>query len=562
MLERLTAASLLQTAIDKLRAFASKLAKKESRSFASKTIASMRSFLNLDDRMDEGVHNAVAVIQRQRLLIQKLQNGTPADQKLAEAANQAVGAYNEWCKKKQNSTRHKVKYFFNKEGDSSLLSKIELPQSWIVRRHFPAKNPPLATKYAFSSSTPSLLNPQITELFQMKALALLEHYNIASNVQARNQVKKTPIITLKEEGNSRYILQQIFSIFPGQTITISGAAVLNGNSITNHQLLPETFSIFLESVQTGFPHPLQRTGWALGHSLIPERPYRLDLLKNLSEFFNKKNFLITALQPDGEWTIATKRLLKLKKTLFIKHREELLTLHRKFSHILLQAALEGSSVGSIDESISREQKEILNLFYDDLQTKPHALEELAQVHQTLRDYYFTKPHEKLLEGIFNEKNNGFSDYTPSMRYEAIKTLLNESLLEIHQEVGNLKQRSSNSTDQLKWQYIECLGWHLGEAGNLIILQYLSEDFIFSPAILTPFANKLQVAAYQQVSDFFYELTLQTENIDHVYKLIKDELNTDIKLFAINDSQKKNNNDDDLNIALANYYRARFVEQIQ
>ena len=149
-----------------------------------------------------------------------------------------------------------------------------------------------------------------------------------------------------------------------------------------------------------------------------------------------------------------------------------------------------------------------------------------------------------------------------MRYEAIKTLLHEILLDIHQEIGNLKQLASNSRDQLRWQYIECLGWYLGEAANLIMLQYLSEDFIFPPPILTSFANKLQIAAYQQVSDFFYELTLQDENINHVYKLIKDELNADIKIFSKNDDQNRKI-DDHLNLVLANYYQERFssIKQI-
>ena len=535
MQEKLPAAFQLQKAIDKLSIFASTIAEKQSGSFASKTLASMRNFLDPDDNLEESIRGAVDVIQRQRLLIQKLQNGSPSDQKLVEAVNQAVGAYNEWCKKAQNSKRRKMKHFFKRQDSPShALPNIELPQSLTVRRHYPAKTPALFKKHAFSSSSVQL-NPQLTDLFHMKALALLEHYNIASNVQARNHVKQTPILTLKEEGNSNYLLKQIFMLFPGQTITITGNAALNDNIGNSLQLFPETFSVSLESVQTGFPHPLQRTGWALGPSLIPECPQRINLLGNLSEFFQNKKFIVTALQPGGQWIESVKRLLKLKKQAFTLHQTELLTLHRTLAHTL---------------SHNPQQKQCVDNFFDDLETKPQAFEQLAEIYQILRDNFLIKPYSRLLEIIFNEKGEDFSHYPPPMRYQMTKQLLNQALKEAYQEVLDLKL-AANPTELSKWEFIESLGYHLGTASKAVILQHLSEDLMFPPPSLNTFEKQLQVATYSQIADFFYELKLQTESITDVYKLMKDELNADIALF-----QGISNNGLIINETLEKYYRER------
>ncbi len=94
------------------------------------------------------------------------------------------------------------------------------------------------------------LTKQFMELFQMKALVLLERHGIATNTAVRVAVKSTPIHASLDGNALQCTLTQILTLFHGQTVVVSGSSELDPKTRTISRLYPETFSISVESRKT------------------------------------------------------------------------------------------------------------------------------------------------------------------------------------------------------------------------------------------------------------------------------------------------------------------------
>lgn len=505
----------LQEAVKQLEAFALKT-EKEASSPVSKTIGLMRSFLinNFQDQSE--VRKAVELINRQRLFIQQLQHGDKADKELAQAVDRAVTAYNQHCKKLKSENKGLAKLFsVKKMNEQKGLPNIELPQTSTIKCHYPAKIPTLSAKHSLSTSTP--LSKQSKELFQMKVLALLERYGIASNPEARAQVKQAPILTAKQDESSTYMLSQTLTLFPGQTIIVMGSSKLDDKTQTINNLFPETFSISLESTQTGFPHPLQRTGWALANQLLPDYPQRPDLLEEAARIFNLKRQTMAGLSPGGVLVENCKRMLKHKKQVFYAHRHDLLALHLQLATTIVKAA-------------NIRKNTFVDVFFNTLHNCPSCYEWLSETYHCMRDFFISKPHGNLLDAVLLGKDTEFGSHEPNVRFSAAKTILKNSIEHSKMTLESLIRESMDGQELAKWQFVKSLGEAIGNASTTIMLQYLSEDLIFSPPTLSSFERSLQACAYAHVVDFHTELFHNAIDHEQVYHMLKTQLENDINRF--------------------------------
>lgn len=528
----------LREAISKLEAYSLQIESPESS--ISKTISLVRAILSIhfnpstkkyrhvrNPSNKNEVLTVVELINRNRLLIAKLNEGTPAEQELAEHVTKTINLYNENCDKRIQlcvSNRQRLANFFSKnKQEHQELPKIALHKKVTTQRHYPEHFSQKKISN-FSSGIVVPISKQSAELFHMKAIALLERYGIASNPEARAFVKKSPIYTKIEENTSICTLTQTLSLFPGQTIVVMGNSSLDPITHAISQLFPETFSLSLESTQTGFPHPIQRAGWTVAGQLLPDFPQRIDLLNETANFFYRRNQAIVELLPHGSLFKAAKELLFLKKKCFEAHAEEFMDLQKTLIYSILQAA-----------SSDKKSFKVVELFFKSLSNHPNPLDALADVSHLIRESFMVKPHQELLDAIIKGKSTNFGNPDPEVRYIAAKALLDQAFESAIQDIRRQKDEPKLLNEQIKFSYIECLGSLLGKASQQIFLQYLSEDLMFEPQTLTPFESQLQTIAYIHLKDFLDELLMPLEedknrNPDRIYELIKKHILLDIALF--------------------------------
>jgi hypothetical protein len=530
----------LKRAIEKLDAFSKKITAAQKSSPVSKTITLMRSLLS--DPQQHASRNeilqAIELINRQRLLIQQLQTGTPAEQKLAESFTKVIAVYNEMLDKPLREQRSKKIFkIFSKRlaQKSEALPKIDLPHKQSIEYHYSESSEILCPEKMDGKRFSTFLQPdsnillsqQSIELFHMKTLSLLERYGIATNPEARAPIKQAPIHTLLEKtDHTTCMLTQTLTLFPGQTIHIRGESHFDPKTRKIHKISPETFSISIESDQTGYPHALQRAGWSLSHRLIHDCPQRLDLMRESAEIVAQKKKIIQTLQPQTNAIEKAKALIKLKKLLVQEHAAQFIELHRQLALALVQSAL-GSSQRS-SHSSSQSDFQFIHVFYDNALKDRHPFEWIAQANAMVSEYFIVAPYQALLHAILHLDRSKFCGTKPENCFQEAFGWLEKIYDDAEKKVAALKLSSSMAEVQIKLNYIEGMGKVLGSAVQAIMLQYLSEDLMFKPPLLTPFTQKIQAAAYRHVQDFMTELS--SSIFEPTYLYLKNTLEEDIALF--------------------------------
>ena len=505
----------LHEAIRTLEEF-SRHSEKTSLKPIQKTIDLVRGLILKPDH--KVLQAAIEVVNRKRLYIQRLKKvGNPAEQKLAEYFLMTIDGFNASLEQHKVS-QGLVNFFLKKEKD---LSKIDLPQPITVQQHYPENSPTEWLSRKISAGPSAIHLPkQSAELFQMKVISLLERYGIASKLEARNFVKSSPIVTSMDEDQSRCILTQTITLFPGQTVMIKGSSELDPQTQTINQLFPDTFCVLLQSTQTGFPHPSQRNGWTLANQLIPECPQRQDLLPLLAPFYQNKKQAIKELLPNGKWVSKAKQMIRLRRAAFVENRQNMIALHKQLATAIIEAAP--------SQLVSGNTKEIIHSFYSTVEKHPHPFDLLSDTYQIIADVFITKPHDKLIEAIMEgNASEGQGDFSFLSCESAHKMMTDEIQ-------SSLKRSLSHASPlgQERLDYIRCLGSILGHSSKAIMLQYFSEDLIFPPPELNAFEQKLQSMAYQHVEDFVHELASDWDHhskeasewaIHHVHEQIKQDI---------------------------------------
>lgn len=486
-------------ATHKLECFTAKLIDKPS------TINLIREFFRpKKQKQTETLSQAVDTIQSQRLLVQHLQNGSPSDREIAKRIKKAVQEYNETI----SNTNRK-----SKKRSQSPLRPIQFPQSFDALLNLD----PLPTKYAFSSdptlSKQSPDNRKVIDLFHMKVLSSLESKGYASNCEARMQVIQAPIFKSIGDNSSQCTLRQTVTLYSGQTFIVTGTVILDATTGKIDRLIPSSINLQPISMQSGVPDPRQRAGWALSEQLIPECPQRMDLLTHTLKLFQYKQQISQILQ-DKDRIDQTKQFFKLKKQAFDTHSIELVALHKELAYSILHSSSE---------------IEIVEEYFNTFEIN-NSFEALSTMYSTLRDHYLVNPHRLLHEAILKRNAGSFNHTDPLVRYQTVDTFLNDILQETSREISIQQEHCTNASKQVEWSFIKYMGEHIGKAAKQIILQYLSEDLIFTPPSLNLFERQLQIATCLQVIDFAQELTHPITSHTNAYQLMKKTLETDIALF--------------------------------
>lgn len=532
----------LQEAIRTLKNYSLQQTAFQRDSSIAQKIAGVRAIFA--DRLDAKMLQAIELINRHRFLIEKLKAGTVAERLLADEFTRTIDTYNENCNKRIHGyVSNRLTNFFSKHQRKQEMPKIALPKKTTIQCIYP-EHPITQRLHTFPiTSTQSAIpiSQQSAELFQMKAIALLERYGIASNSEARASVKHSPIYTLVEQDSCVCTLKQTLSLLPGQTITVMGTSELDPKTHAISRLFPETFCLSLESSQTGCPHPLQRAGWTLASQLIPEFPQRIDLLKETAPLFHGKSRAIVELSPQGGLLKRAKELLSLKKRCFNQHAKEFLELHKKLAFAIAKNA---------DREISE-----IDLFFDHVATLNNPFEYLADTSQMIRENFMAEPYHILLDAIIKAKSTGLCDHSPEIRYSTAKSLLDQAFISIENRISQQKLDTQSDDERIQLDYISCMGGILKQASKQIVLQYLSEDLVFPPPLLTAFERQLQATAYVHLRDFLNELsppsgTSNSYSLTEVYENMRKQIEDD---FAIFQEEKKLSIPDEL----AEYFQGRY-----
>lgn len=385
---------------------------------------------------------------------------------------------------------------------SEKLVTVRVPLSHTMTYHYsPSEGNPLAkhaTQCALLMLKPlgSPIPRQSAEMFQMKAISLLERYGIATNPEAREKVRHTPIETrIAESSGAICTLKQTISLFPGQTIVVMGHSALDPKTQLIDRIFPETFSISLESTQTGYPHPSQRCGWSLANELLPEF-FRKDLMPNWDPaVFNAKQEIRVRLQPHGDLISRAKRLLRIKRKVVTAHQDEFVELHRQLAVAI------ASQAGIHDERI--------DAWFNFLKGSQFAYDQLVEANELCSELMIAKPFKHLQEAIVKDKETSLLGEGPQNRRNAAQKVLDEALSQAIGQIGS----DHTGTEKLKWDFVQCMGAILGRASQSILLQYLSDDLDIENVPLNPLSKRLQQAAYAHVKDFIEELLTFPEVAD-------------------------------------------------
>jgi hypothetical protein len=504
----------LRKATDTLHTFSQESLKRQKQSGLSKTVALMKGLLDRalgrkqKQQRDEVLH-AVEVINSQRLAIRSL------DHESIQSITKAVDAYNA-C--------HEI---FPTTDKTKSLPKIAIPKRLRpVERHFPAQRLyKVATPALKNNKIHSGLSTQTSELFHMKVISLLERYGIASNPEARLTVKNSPISISLNIEDHLCTLTQTFQLFPWQTITIQGTSKVDPITQAIRHLLPDSFSLSLITLQTAFPHPLQRAGWSLADQLLPEVPQRPYLIPQIATLFDLKRQLQESLLSNEKSIISAKNLFKYRRQAFKENSKELLTLHRKQAQAVIAAAL-GQRLND-----QQDLQKAFEAFFLAAENDIDPYGFLGETYDLLRDIWITRPYNFVIEEIARIKMecDGEMDDIFNDTVNLFEKAYDSSRLEIAEKIASC----ADNKLEAQWIWIQHYGALIGSASRNIMMQHLSEDLGFAPPELTLFETQLQTSAYRQLIDFVDEMQEDERgeiNSAKMYLMMKDQIESDTRTF--------------------------------
>lgn len=508
------------------------------------------------------VLDAIHILQKNLLFIEKLKNGTPTEKQLAESAIKVVERYNQIVissKRKETSIFHR------------LLKKFDAHFGF-HEEHYdldPFIHLPLKATAEYSSSTSkkihtkinSLANSQIQEsesilqteadAFRLKAISLLKTDKNYCTKDEFQSIKSTPIHATVDSSDLKKIrMQQVVSEFPGETIFFVGEFQRHKEILQKSIPISTSFEMHTNATQTGFPHPIQYTGWALADCMIPIHPLKLHLLTTFKSIYTLKLQIATDLLPKGALNQKAKSILKAKKDAFYKNLKELLSLHHLLNQTLFKSASE-----NLHSEISFEP---IDRFFKEIKNHSSPFEYIVESEEFFIDHLISKPFEKLKEEFLEAKTIDFESKSQNERYLITSNLLIQEREKIQSELQKLKeQNSTNPFLILKMDYVLTKSAILASASDEILLQHLSEMIGYKPKSLSPFAKKVQEALYKQLILFQKELTSNEEFIyDESY--LKKLLIDDIDIFnnsSSNPSNAENKIVDELELYFSNAFHA-------
>ncbi|HRD54952.1 MAG TPA: hypothetical protein PLC42_01000, partial [Parachlamydiaceae bacterium] len=266
------------------------------------------------------------------------------------------------------------------------------------------------------------------------------------------------------------------------------------------------FEILTNSKQTGFPHPMQHTGWALADCMIPLCPSRPELLKDFLTFFKLKHQTALELLPKGCLIAKAKDILKLKRQVFEENKELFLEKHQKLCTIMF-----GEKI-----------KIKIEPFFNRLKASSSSYSHFAEAQEMLMQQFIANPFEKLKEAFLEERDERLFSKDKNVRYlAALSILKNEQEKALH---------ALTSDDNQDSDFICCMGPLIGKNANAILLQHFSETAGFTAPSLNNDEKKMQAALYKQLIAFQKELNEELSK-ESILSHFVSEMDSDIQLFS-------------------------------
>lgn len=405
----------LQTAINILNEFSKEKEAFSSTSLLLKTMLYTKHFFKQPSKKKQ-VSQALATLEKNRLLIESLKIGTLKQKQLAQSIHQAVDQFNFFSRpsKRLIWRRWMQNLNFETKVDTFSLSpekRISLLKEESSKVNFQAVANDLSTA-----------SRQEIDAFRMKAITLLKHHAIkfSSLTDQLKTMREIPIHVKNEvrEASQESIIEmhQIISPLPGETIELKGSFKRLSGQNASSVPIPESFKIISQSAQTGFPHHSQNHGWSLDEQWIePTHP-----------LFAKMQKLKNDLMPNGRYNEKAKFLLKLKTDAFNKNPGFYLNFHLQLDKAMMRVA-------------RLNEEDLLHCFYKKAedQSNPyfylsHILEKdepfsiLKKKLLELNKSYLNMIAEKQLENFIDEIEN--FDYINSNMEERLFKLLKDDIL--------------------------------------------------------------------------------------------------------------------------------------
>jgi uncharacterized protein YjbI with pentapeptide repeats len=488
----------------------------------------------------ETLLKAIDTVKRNHLIIEKLKEGSLEEQRFAAATIATIERYNTVLDNagitKAHWSKRIARFFYKFSGlsvDEELKrQRIDLPHAVSRQSNFSqqdldnARNFECKISQAFHANVTSISHQksslseaenadpilkQEADAIRIKANTLIKQHGICfqSIAEALTCVRNAPIQAVLDTESATSTLYLTLNVIPGMVIKVKGSFKRNSQPSIPSRPISDSFLLVWKSIQTGFPHPSQYTGWALADSLIPSYPHHLELLPILEPLYHRKQEAAVTLLPGGKLFEPAKQLLRLKMQVFEKNMSEWIQLHKALSIAIIEAAPA--------DHVPKNSAEVVDAFYMNLEQQSFPLNYLMEMYDIINERAILAPHAALQEKWLNEQEN-FSE-------GAYENLTEDRKLA--QEVA----LPSWSLD-----FVNCFVAAISPSSKTILLQHLSEIFRSAPPMLDDFEYKLQTAALKQLSIFLDELELNLESmpyaeaLEYVRLRMRNQIVSDIALF--------------------------------
>ncbi len=507
----------------------------QEKSGLQKTVTLMRNFFidlftekeapisSLSDQKERHrLLRAIHILKNNVVLIDKLLTGNAQQQKLGSLATATIERYNSIIEREshqsQNNLNTRIHISFQRQSLTfETLEKIPLPPFTCLKREFfereESKKIPLEAdknksspssfisswqKIAFISQEMVSLTPlpfpvfkeiskQDSELFQMKAIALIEKYGLLSNREARLAMRKAQFEVMASPLEHTCLVSCLITAFPGHTIVVKGLFKKTDEGTHYGVLDPKSFCLSFNSTQSGFPHPLQNHGGALP-DLISKSLFSLQPESSFSLFYEKKQQLAQKLLKNEQTISHAKKWIDLKRQAFETQALKFLDQHHRLTLAFLQAA-------SPHISFSPHRQEVIAPFFHSLQSIYHPYDYLAETYHIINETFISKPFEKMQQAILEEE----------LSVAHLSAIFNQEIKQAKQDLLRVKETASE-LQKKALDFILCLGeiWSTALGDSLVsscITALSSFKEVIPCPSLNAFEKKIILISYQQVQHF-------------------------------------------------------------
>ena len=409
------------------------------------------------------------------------------------------------------------------------------------------------------------------DAFRMKGFSLLRKQGIP-DVSVKNTLQSFRDAPIKstsiEKDGKKVALHQVFSPFPGEIVYVEGAFSRNLKGKISSIPIKESFSVVSQAKQTGFPHASQHTGWALADFLIVNFPHRLNRMSLFKISHEKKLKVGELLLPRGSRNLKAKHLLKWRREVFKENLSDFFALHKKFFiQFLDKARCEFPLDGVFEEILERSRGKVfegnLDRFFQVVKQNENPFDFFSEVNSFIMEKNVKEPFLRLYKELIEAKEESFDkekekedgegrdgekrekerrlekaqsfllldwQSTQKRNTEDLRAIFSDRFKAIEDTQKRDYLRSLES-------YCSVVGSVIGRVSHAIILQQLSEKFVFTPPNLTLFEKRVQASAYQQLFSFHEEIL----DITYPYSskcasLVKERfyelLENDIEIFSV------------------------------